>query len=53
MHKSIIGGIRETDIKEFTQLMNTDERATKYTHEIRNKIKLIVMTLKMVMVCGM
>ena len=29
-NKHIIGGIRETDLKEFTQLTNTDERTTKY-----------------------
>ena len=32
-NNDIIGGIRETDIKPFTQLMNTDERTTKYKHE--------------------
>jgi hypothetical protein len=29
-NKHIIGGIRETDIKEFTQLTNTTPRTTKY-----------------------
>ena len=33
-NKSIIGGIRETDVKEFTQLTSTDPRTTKYMHEI-------------------
>ncbi len=33
MQEKIIGGIRETDIKEFTQLTNTDQRTTKYSHE--------------------
>ena len=32
-NKSIIGGIRETDVKEFTQLTSTDARTTKYKHE--------------------
>jgi hypothetical protein len=31
--KTIIGGIRETDIKEFTQLTNTTARTTKYEHK--------------------
>ena len=29
----MIGGIRKTDVKPFTQLMNTDERTTKYKPE--------------------
>ena len=33
-NKDIIGGIRKTDIKPFTQLMNTDERTSKYKPEI-------------------
>ncbi len=32
-NKHIIGGIRETDIKEFTRLTNTTPRITKYEHE--------------------
>jgi hypothetical protein len=42
-NKHIIGGIRETDVKEFTQLTNTTPRTTKYEQKIYNKIKLMIM----------
>ncbi len=44
-NKHVIGGIRATDIKEFTQLTNIDERTTKYRHETikLNKIDNYVM----------
>ncbi len=31
---NVVGGIRETDVKEFNQLTNTTPRTTKYEHKI-------------------
>jgi hypothetical protein len=42
-NKHIIGGIRETDVKEFTQITNTDPRITKYKHETITLNKLMNM----------